>query len=152
MFRKACLFFLISAAAMAQTPQEHVHDASHGVMPFDMSKTMHVFAMTDDGGVQKVVAREKTASDQIELIRRHLRHEANAFSNGNFADPGHLHGESMPGLADVKANAARIRVTYAELPDGAQITFQSADMHTITAIHRWFGAQLSEHGADAKAE
>jgi len=22
----------------------------------------------------------------------------------------------------------------------------------LTAIHRWFGAQLSEHGADAKAE
>jgi hypothetical protein len=22
----------------------------------------------------------------------------------------------------------------------------------LTALHRWFGAQLSEHGADAKAE
>jgi hypothetical protein len=152
MFLKACMCLLICVAASAQTPQQHVHDASHGVMPFDMSKTLHVFAMTDEGGVQKVVAREEKASEQIELIRRHLRHEADAFAKGDFADPGHLHGESMPGLAEVKANAAKIHVTYSTLPDGAQITFESKDLHTITAIHRWFGAQLSEHGADARAE
>ena len=58
----------------------------------------------------------------------------------------------MPGLSDLQANAVQIRITYTELPDGAQITFEAKDIHTITAIHRWFGAQLSEHGADATAE
>jgi hypothetical protein len=38
------------------------------------------------------------------------------------------------------------------LSDGAEITFKTTDPHLLTAIHRWFGAQLSEHGADAKAE
>jgi hypothetical protein len=41
---------------------------------------------------------------------------------------------------------------YSDLPDGAEITFKTTDPQLLTAIHRWFGAQLSEHGADAKAE
>ena len=142
----------LAACTFAGTPQEHVHTASHGVMPFDMTKTLHVFVMTDQGGIQKVVVRDHADTQQIEMIRGHLRHEADAFAKGDFTDPGHLHGESMPGLRDVKANADRIHVTYSPLPDGAQITFEAGDLHTITAIHRWFGAQLSEHGADAKAE
>ena len=32
------------------------------------------------------------------------------------------------------------------------ITFETKELGIITAIHRWFGAQLSEHGADARAE
>jgi hypothetical protein len=63
-----------------------------------------------------------------------------------------LHGKTMPGLQEIEAGAARIKVSYADLPTGAQITFQTADVRLVTAIHRWFGAQLSEHGADAKAE
>jgi hypothetical protein len=45
-----------------------------------------------------------------------------------------------------------MQITYSPMPGGAQITFKATDLHTITAIHRWFGAQSSEHGADAKAE
>jgi len=150
LFASALMLFV--ASATADTTQEHVHGAAHGVMPFDMSKTMHVFVMNDEGGVQKVVAREGAGADQVDMIRHHLQHEAEAFAQGDFADPAHLHGNSMPGLADIKKAAGKIQVTYSPLPSGAQITFQATDIHTITAIHRWFGAQLSEHGADAKAE
>jgi hypothetical protein len=41
----------------AQTTQEHVHSSAHTVMPFDMSKTVHIFRMTEQGGVQRVVIR-----------------------------------------------------------------------------------------------
>jgi hypothetical protein len=138
--------------AVAATPQEHVHGASHDVMPFDMGKTLHIFAMNDDGGVQKVVVRDRADLDQVELIRRHVQHEAAAFQKGDYDDPAHLHGAAMPGLAELREHASRVRVTYAPLPDGAEITFEARDRHTVTAIHRWFGAQLSEHGADARAE
>lgn len=148
----AAVLLFAAASAPADTTQQQVHNDAHGVMPFDMSKTLHVFIMNDEGGVQKVVARDGAGEDQVAMIRQHLQHEADAFAQGDFADPGHLHGASMPGLAEVKASAGRIRVTYSSLPDGAQIAFQATDLHTITAIHRWFGAQLSEHGADAKAE
>jgi len=58
----------------------------------------------------------------------------------------------MPGLEELRAGASGIKVSYAELSAGAEINFETADLHLLTAIHRWFGAQLSEHGADAKAE
>ena len=147
-------FFLVLGCgfAHADTKQQRVHDMSHDVMPFDMAKTVHVFSMTDDGGVQKVVVRDETDSDQIALIRQHLRHEAAAFQKGDFGDPRHLHGAAMPGLADMQASAGRIRVTYADIPNGAQLSFATSDTHTVTAIHRWFGAQLSEHGGDAREE
>ena len=58
----------------------------------------------------------------------------------------------MPGLAELSANPAKVKVTYAELSAGAQLTFKTEELSLLTAIHRRFGAQLSEHGADAKAQ
>jgi hypothetical protein len=148
----AAVMLLSGAALSAETPQAHVHDMAHSVMPFDMSRTIHVFRMTESGGVQSVTTKDPTDSDQIALIRQHLKHEADRFQHGDYANPATLHGADMPGLREVQAGAARIRVSYAVLPSGAQLTFETTDLHLLTAIHRWFGAQLSEHGADAKAE
>lgn len=138
--------------APAQTPQEHVHNSAHAVMPFDMSKTIHVFRMTEQGGVQRVVVRDASAKEQVALIQQHLQHEAERCQKGDYSDPGTLHGSDMPGLKDLESAGSRIRVSYAALADGAEISFSTDDMHLLTAIHRWFGAQLSEHGSDAKAE
>lgn len=151
--RLTVLVFLGHLAPLgAQTTQSHVHDMSHTVMPFDMSKTKHVFSMTESGGVQRVVVRDKADKNQIGLVQQHLQHEAEAFQKGNFSDPAHLHGTTMPGLEDVKKGVEKIIVKYTPLPEGAQISFDTNDMHLVTAIHRWFGAQLSEHGADAEIE
>lgn len=99
-----------------------------------------------------MVSRDPDDSDQIALIRQHLQHEAEMFRTGNYSDPIKLHGADMPGLKELKEGAARIKVTYAALPSGAEIIFETTDLHLLTAVHRWFGAQLSEHGADARAE
>jgi hypothetical protein len=141
-----------NAAALAASSQERIHEMSHHVMPFDMSKTVHIFRMTETGGVQQVVVRDASDTDQIKLIRQHLKHEAQKFQHGDYSDPASLHGADMPGLAELQADPGRVKVTYSELPDGAQITFETTDLMLLTAIHRWFGAQLSEHGADARAE
>ncbi|MGA7296278.1 MAG: hypothetical protein WBW92_02045 [Rhodanobacteraceae bacterium] len=148
----ALLMLSASPVLFAQTPQARVHHMSHEVMPFSMSKTVHIFRMTESGGVQRVVARDPDESDQVALIRQHLRHEAEKFQRGDFSDPARLHGADMPGLKQLRIGAADIKVSYAELPMGAEIRFETTDLHLITAIHRWFGAQLSEHGADARAE
>jgi hypothetical protein len=145
------LVFAFSAGA-AETPQERVHRMSHHVMPFEMSKTLHVFRMTESGGVMRVMTRDVGDEEQVALIRRHLRHEAGKFKQGDYADPTRLHGADMPGLAELQAHPAEITVSFSEIPGGAQITFETDDLKLLTAIHRWFGAQLSEHGADAKAE
>ena len=148
----AVVLFFGHSAAIAETKQDRVHRMSHHVMPFDMSKAIHVFRMTESGGVQQVLARDPGETEQIVLIRQHLRHEAERFQRGDYSDPSKLHGADMPGLAELRANFSKVRVSYSELPAGAQITYETKDLGIITAIHRWFGAQLSEHGADARAE
>jgi hypothetical protein len=147
-----CIAVLLVGTAFGDTTQESVHHHAHDVMPFDMTKTVHIFTMTDEGGMQKVIVRDDADAAQVPLIRQHLQHEAEAFQKGDFGDPSRLHGASMPGLAELRANPSAIRVSYSALPHGAQLSFVATDLHMITAIHRWFGAQLSEHGADARAE
>ena len=148
----AILVLIGSATVFAQTRQEHVHQMAPSVMPFDMSKTVHIFKMTESGGVQRVIAQDPGATDQIGLIQQHLQQEAERFQHGDYSDPAMLHGADMPGLKDLHTGASRIRVSYAVLPFGAEIKFETTDLHLLTALHRWFGAQLSEHGADARSE
>jgi hypothetical protein len=121
-------------------------------MPFEMSSTLHIFKMTESGGEQRVIARASADGEQLAMIRQHLRHEAERFQQGDYSDPAALHGADMPGFKELQAGASHIDVSYTELPTGAAITFHTTDLHLLTAIHRWFGAQLSEHGADARAE
>ena len=121
-------------------------------MPFDLSNTIHIFRMTDSGGVQRVIVKDTAAKDQVSLIQQHLQKEASAFQRGDYSDPAALHGVNMPGLKELHAGAPHIKVTYSALPNGAEIIFETSDLHLLTAIHRWFGAQLSEHGTDAISE
>jgi len=146
------LMLLACANAGAQMPQDHVHGRAHTVMPFDISKTVHVFTMTESGGIERVIVRDPRDARQVTLVQQHLRKEAERFGKGDYSDPAALHGAQMPGLRELQAGAKRISLSYAALPEGAQITFRTADRHLLTAIHRWFGAQLSEHGADARTE
>lgn len=148
----ACAVALGSTLAVGQTTQEHIHDMGQTVMPFDLNKTTHIFKMTDSGGVQSVVVKDAQDKDQVALIRQHLRHEAEAFERGDYADPTSLHGAAMPGVSELKGHHAEITVSYSELPLGGALVFKTQDRHLVTAIHRWFGAQLSEHGADARTE
>jgi hypothetical protein len=131
--------------------QAMIHDMSSQVMPFDLSQTTHIFEMTENGGIQQVIAKDPSDSAQVTLIQQHIQHEVMQFTAGDFSDPMSLHGGDMPGVNELSAGAAQINVEYVPLPDGAQITFTSHDLHLITEIHRWFGAQLSDHGSDAIA-
>lgn len=143
---------LADNASPPQSRQAHIHHQGHSVMPFSLKRTLHVFRMTESGGSMQVVIRKPDAADQLSGIQRHLLHMTARFSGGDFSVPASLHGESMPGLRELEAGAARMKVSYAPLPDGGEIRFEAEDIDMITAIHRWFGAQLSEHGADAQAQ
>ncbi len=120
------------------------------VMPFDLEKTTHVFSRTDQGGVQQVVVKDKSDTGQIRLIRAHLSEISEDFMRGDFSKPARIHGESMPGLSELKsAKPGQIRIEYSELPDGAQISYSTRSPRLIEAIHRWFDAQLSDHARHA---
>ena len=138
-----------TAILPAQTRQGEVAARGAKVMPFDLEQTTHVFQKLDDGGLQKVIAKDPANKKQIALIQSHLKEESEKFRKGDFSDPAKIHGEDMPGLADLKSGAEKIDVRYTTLPDGAQIRYTAKDPKLVTALHRWFSAQLSDHGKHA---
>lgn len=140
-------------AAMAQSQrQAEVAGRGKDVMPFDLSATLHVFTKTAHGGVQKVVARPGADAQQVRLVREHLKEIEAQFRRGDFSGPSHIHGAQMPGLAELSAAATgQVRIAYREVPHGAELAFTSDDGRLVAALHRWFDAQVSDHGHDAMA-
>lgn len=118
-------------------------------MPFDLEATTHVFEKVADGGIQQVVSDDNDPT-QISLIREHLREEAGRFAAGDFHDPQMIHGDGMPGLHDLVTGHERLSIEYEDMPTGGQITYSSEDAALIAALHAWFDAQLSDHGAHAQ--
>jgi hypothetical protein len=131
------------------TRQAQVAERGAQVMPFDLEQTIHVFQRLDDGGRQTVTAKDPSNATQIALIQSHLQHEADKFRQGDFSDPARIHGDDMPGLAQLKAGFAQIDIRYAALPDGGEIRYTTQDQSLVMAIHHWFMAQVSDHGRHA---
>ncbi len=138
------IFGLLGAAsAQAQPVPGHLDHATHlgaSVMPFDLGRSTHVFTPTRDG-IGEVVSKDGDAV-QVALIRGHLRKEAAAFTRGDYADPASIHGQAMPG-------ASRVRVRYENMANGARVRFTTQQPKLVDALHRWFAAQVNDHGADA---
>jgi len=147
-----CSAVLIASSigiVQAQSHQEEVAKKGAQVMPFDLEQTTHVFQALEDGGLQKVVVKNPSNQKQIALIQSHLKEESERFRKGDFSDPAKIHGDNMPGLAQLKAGAKEINVRYTALPDGAEIRYQANDPKLVMAIHQWFSAQVSDHGHHA---
>ena len=136
-------------APQQEARQQEVAERGAEVMPFDLDRTTHVFEPSESGGVERVTADDPADDRQISLIREHLREEADKFSRSDFSDPAEIHGEDMPGLKELEAGASRIEFRYSELADGAQIEDLTQEPALVSALHEWFEAQLSDHGAHA---
>jgi hypothetical protein len=139
-----------TASAAAQTSrQAEVRDKGAQVMPFALDQTIHVFDKTADGGVQRVRTRGE-APGQVSMIRKHLSEIADSFARRDFAQPAAIHGADMPGLAEMRASRPdELDVSYREIENGAEIAFTAHTPQLVAAVHRWFDAQVSDHGHDA---
>lgn len=130
--------------------QEVVAARGADVMPFSLKATTHVFTKTDQGGVQQVIAKDIKDVQQVRLTRHHLQEIASQFSKGDFSGPSHIHGNEMPGLNELKrAKPGEISIQYVAIDGGGQVSYSTANPELVTALHKWFDAQLSDHGADA---
>lgn len=141
----------LSLPAMADDMASHKTDVekkSMQVMPFSMDATKHVFTPTTNGGSQTVLVINGDVK-QIPLVRTHLEKEAAAFAHGNFADPAAIHGTDMPGIKTLSKSRGRMTVHYEDVANGAKIVFESRDATVIDSLHRWFAAQVSDHGSHA---
>ena len=130
--------------------QAEVAERGKGVMPFKLAATRHFFKKTADGGVQQVVTKRSSDSEQVRLARSHLREIREQFLKGDFSGPSQIHGQEMPGLADLQAaKPGQISIDYKNIKGGGQLTYQSKESALVDALHKWFDAQLSDHGSDA---
>jgi hypothetical protein len=85
-------------------------------------------------------------------VREHLRDLRSQFLKGDYSGPGHIHGADMPGLAELQAvKPGQVSIDYKDVTAGAELTYRTADSKLVAALHQWFDAQLSDHGADAMA-
>ena len=130
--------------------RDAVAERGREVMPFDLERTTHRFEERPDGGKQTVVADDARDRRQVVLIRAHLAEEAARFRRGDFADPARIHGERMPGLAELRAGAGRVSVRYAPEPSGASLRYTTKEPKLVTALHAWFRAQVRDHGRHAE--
>lgn len=164
----ALTLLAFAALAHGQSAPTHRHDmdhAAHGasaerqaevaergkdVMPFSLDKTVHLFTKNVQGGVQQVVARQRDDREQQTLVRQHLKQLRQQFLQGDFSGPSHIHGPQMQGLATLAAaQPGQLRITYKDIPGGAQLVYRTDNAELVAAVHRWFDAQLADHGKDA---
>lgn len=142
--------YLLGSRGNSRT--EEVAARGGEVMPFDLERTTHRFAKGAGGGVQTVVADDPADADQVLLVRRHLKREADRFRAGRFDDPAAIHGMEMPGLAALRAGADRLAIRYSDVPAGGRISYSTDEEDLVAALHAWFDAQVMDHGAHAEAE
>jgi hypothetical protein len=132
--------------------QAEVSQLGKDVMPFTLGATTHIFSKSETGGVQQVVAKAPGDESQIKLIRQHFHDIQSQFMKGDFSGPTHIHGQGMPGLSELKAmKPGQIAIEYRDIKGGAELIYKTSDAKMVAALHKWFDAQLSDHGKDAMA-
>lgn len=139
-------------SAASHERQAEVSDRGKVVMPFDLAATTHVFTKTSSGGTQKIVAKNLNDGAQIKLVRQHLQEIRTKFLQADFSGPSYIHGQTMPGLAELKAaKSGAIAIDYKNISGGGELTYTTKDRALVSALHKWFDAQVSDHGQDAMA-
>jgi hypothetical protein len=142
--------FVLSAFAAPTPRQQAVAQKGAMVMPFDVHNSTHVFQKNTTGGLQQVLAKDPKDQALIAAIRQHLEMEAERFGRGDYSDPMKIHGMAMPGVQYLrKLKPGQIAITYRNLPAGAAVDYVGHDAATVDAIHKWFDAQIDDHGEDA---
>jgi len=130
--------------------QTEVSKFGKDVMPFSLKGTTHIFTKNAHGGIQRVVVKNSSDTAQVILIRQHLQKIREQFLRGDFSGPSHIHGQDMPGLAELRyAKAGQIAIAYGNIKGGAQLSYQTSDAIFVSSLHKWFDAQLADHGKDA---
>lgn len=132
--------------------QADVAKRGKDVMPFSLAATTHIFTKTAQGGGQQVVVKRANDAEQVRLTRLHLKEIRDQFLKGDYSGPTRIHGQNMPGLAELKAAApGQVAIAYKDIKGGAELSYTTANAALVSALHRWFDAQLSDHGKDAMA-
>lgn len=110
----------LAAHSVDAKRQAEVAKRSPDVMPFSLKAMTDFFTSTNNGGTQRVLAKDVSDAVQTRFVREHLREIQVKFLRGDFSGPSHIHGNDISGLAQLKAaQPGEISIKYKNVA-GAQ--------------------------------
>jgi hypothetical protein len=113
-------------------------------MGVDQYTSSHVFEALPDGG-RIVLQRQAEDSAGTATIRAHMSVIAERFRRGDFAVPGFVHAQEVPGTAVMAGRRGRITYTVDTLPRGGQVRITTIDSTAVRAVHEFLAFQRREH-------
>lgn len=116
-------------------------------MGVDQYTSQHVFEDLPDGGRIMLDRDDARDSVGIRTIRAHMREIEAAFRSGNFAAPGLVHAQAVPGTRLMGERRTEISYATTDRPRGAELRLQSRDSAAVAAIHEFLKFQRSDHRA-----
>jgi len=134
-------------ASHAGADAHHAVVESHGdkAMGFPHDKTTHHFRLAEDGGAIEVTANDSRDAANIEAIRMHLAHIAEAFSQGDFTIPMFVHDSIPPGVTTMRLLKDKIRYSYQPVDSGGRVSLITQDEVARAAVHDFLRFQITDH-------
>lgn len=136
---------VVSAQTAAQDPHAQMQMRGEATMGFDLAKTTHHFYLYPDGGAIAIAVKDAKDTANRDAIRAHLPHIAMMFGAGDFSAPQFIHGDKVPGAADMAALKDRLTFTYRETPAGGRVDIDTRDPDALKALHAFLRYQITEH-------
>lgn len=115
-------------------------------MGVDQYTSVHRFDDLPDGG-RIELQRDPADTAGVATIRAHLREISDAFAAGDFATPGFVHDQEVPGVKVMAARKDSIRYRFEPLPGGGAVRIVTSDTEALKAIHAFLAFQRSDHRA-----
>jgi hypothetical protein len=146
------LLLLAAVACTGGTSDDRQDDSAfagvqargHEAMGVDQYTSAHQFEPLPDGG--RIVLQRDTADRAgVETIRAHMRDIAGRFSQGDFAIPGFVHAQEVPGTRAMAERRAHITYQAADLPGGGEVRIRTTDSAAVAAVHEFLAFQRRDH-------
>jgi hypothetical protein len=133
--------------------KDHNHDKhldavnrrGDAAMGFSHAKTTHHFLLKTDGGLIRVETSDVNDTASRDQIRRHLKHIAKKFAEGDFAAPMFIHAQKPPGVSVMQRLKAEIKYQFEELDRGGLVRFSANKHEAVKAIHEFLRFQIKDH-------
>ena len=139
------LYVPVNGQHQGQHQMDEMNKRGDKHMGFDHLKTTHHFLLANDGGSISVEANDVKDSESRDQIRRHLRHIAMMFGEGNFEVPMLIHEKTPPGSEVMKQLKSEIGYEFIETERGASIKISTTNAQAVKAIHEFLTFQITEH-------
>lgn len=134
------------AAAASDSGFAAVQERGRVAMGVDQYTSTHLFRPLPDGGLIELQRDTVDSAGRAEILS-HMGRISAAFAAGDFALPGFVHAQKVPGTEVMAARRSAIEYVVESLPRGGALRLRSADSSAVQAIHEFLAFQRMDHRA-----